>query len=75
MNAKDNKPVLTDKVMSTLALIQDGEALTIDNAAGDAIDYVIRTHEGKENAAQHMQLIKDLQYIQTMIRNLMPDEI
>lgn len=75
MNAKDNKPVLTDKVLSTLALIQDGEALTIDNAAGDAIDYVIRTHEGKENAAQHMQLIKDLQYIQTTIRNLVPDSL
>ena len=72
MSAPRKQPKLTDEVLNALALLQDGEALTIDDAADSAMDFIITFSDSKD---PDMQKLKDLQYIKTMIRELVPNEI
>jgi hypothetical protein len=72
MSAPRKQPKLTDEVLDTLALLQDGEALTIDNAADSAMDFIILYSDSTD---PDMQKLKDLQYIKTMVRQLIPNEI
>ena len=72
MSAPRKQPKLTDEVLDTLAVLQDGEALTIDDAADSAMDFIILYSDSTD---PDMQKLKDLQYIKTMVRQLIPNEL
>jgi len=72
MSNPKKQPKLTDEVLKALSLIQDGEALTIDDAADSAMDFIITFSDSTD---PDIQKLKGLQYIKTMIRELVPNEI